>query len=80
MSAIPDLSPLANGSIVVFDTDCLLFSRWVHFLLVHERDEELVFVRAWSSTGLALAARYGLTRADLSQTYLVIENGRGLSA
>ena len=65
-------------SIVVFGTDCVLCSRWVHFLLAIERDARLTFVSAWSATGRALAARHGLDPRDLHRTYLVIEDGRPL--
>jgi predicted DCC family thiol-disulfide oxidoreductase YuxK len=64
---------------VVFDTDCVLCSRWVSFLLRHERDQRMIFVSAWSSTGLALASKHALSRADLNLTYLVIENSRPLT-
>lgn len=69
----------AEGPLVIFDTDCVLCSGWVHFLLRHERDNELIFVNAWSDAGLALAARHGLDRLDLEKTYLVIEKGVGLT-
>lgn len=62
---------------IVFDTDCVLCSRWVHFILAHERDRDIHFVSAWSPQGLIIAARYGLGEADLQLTYLVVENGRG---
>lgn len=65
--------------IIVFDTDCLLCSAWVHFLLRHERTERLKFVGAWSKTGAALAAQHGLSHKDLQETYLVVEGGRGLT-
>jgi predicted DCC family thiol-disulfide oxidoreductase YuxK len=68
-----------EGPLVIFDTDCVLCSGWVHFLLQHERDHELIFVNAWSDTGLALAARHGLDRPALEKTYLVIEKGVGLT-
>lgn len=69
-------SDVETGSVVIFDTDCILCSRWVHFLIANERDTKLIFVRAWSETGRKLAARYGLTVADLQDTYLVIEKGQ----
>ncbi len=61
-----------DGPIMVFDTDCVLCSGAVAFILGHERDRSLRFVGAWSDTGLALAARHGFTRADLNETFLVI--------
>jgi predicted DCC family thiol-disulfide oxidoreductase YuxK len=62
---------------IVFDTDCVLCSSWVHFILRHERDKEIRFVSAWSDEGGALAAGYGLQSKDLNSTYLVVEGHRG---
>ena len=73
------LTDLEKGSVVVFDTDCVLCSRWVHFVLAKERRPSLIFIRAWSATGLALANQHGLTVADLQTTYLVVQNGRPLT-
>lgn len=73
------LADLENGSVVVFDTDCVLCSRWVHFVLARERRPALVFVRAWSATRQALARRHGLAPADLHRTYLLVENGQSLT-
>jgi predicted DCC family thiol-disulfide oxidoreductase YuxK len=64
---------------IVFDTHCVLCSRWVQFLLRHEADDWLRFVSAWSPTGLSLAARYGLGEQDLQRTYLVVRDGVGLT-
>lgn len=64
---------------IIFDTDCVLCSGMVHFVLRHERAPTIRFVGAWSATGLSLAAEHGLTRADLDETYLVVENGRGFT-
>ncbi|HAJ04488.1 MAG TPA: thiol-disulfide oxidoreductase [Brevundimonas sp.] len=74
MSAQPETRP-----IVVFDTDCVLCSGMVRFVLAHEREPELQFAGAGSATGVALAERHGFTRADLNDTFLVIEVGRALS-
>jgi predicted DCC family thiol-disulfide oxidoreductase YuxK len=73
-----EMSPISRTSIV-FDTDCVLCSAWVHFILRHEIDQNITFVSAWSVQGLAMAARYGLNEADLQKTYLVVENGIGLT-
>lgn len=64
---------------IIFDTDCVLCSGMVSFVLRHERAPTIQFVGAWSETGLRFAAEHGLTRADLNETYLVIENGRGFT-
>lgn len=60
---------------IVFDTDCVLCSGGVSFLLAHEAAPFFGFVGAWSPAGLELAARYGFSRADLNETFLVIIDG-----
>jgi predicted DCC family thiol-disulfide oxidoreductase YuxK len=62
---------------LIFDTDCVLCSGIVHFIMRHERAATIQFISAWSPTGLALAAAHGLSRGDLDETYLVVENGTG---
>jgi predicted DCC family thiol-disulfide oxidoreductase YuxK len=69
----------APAPVVVFDTDCVLCSGMVAFVLAHERDSALNFVGAWSDVGLDLARQYGFSRADLDQTFLVLDQGRALS-
>ncbi|WP_425037944.1 thiol-disulfide oxidoreductase DCC family protein [Primorskyibacter sp. S187A] len=64
---------------VIFDTDCVLCSSWVHFLLRHERDQSMRFVSAWSDEGQSLAAQWGLSADDLDDTFLVVANGRALT-
>lgn len=73
------LSSPETRPIVVFDTDCVLCSGMVRFVLAHERGPELRFAGAWSATGVALAERHGFTRANLNGTFLVIEEGRALT-
>lgn len=63
---------------VVFDSDCILCSRWVHLILRYERDHSIIFVSAWSQQGTALAATHGLSPRDLDATYLFIADGRGM--
>ncbi len=63
---------------VVFDSDCVLCSRWVHLILRLEHGNDIIFVSAWSEQGLALAAAHGLSQRDLDATYLFIDEGRGL--
>ncbi len=62
---------------MIFDTDCVLCSASVLFVLRHEKAPTIRFVGAWSETGLRLAAEHGLSPADLDETFLLIENGRG---
>lgn len=72
------VNDVGSSTLIVFDTDCVLCSSWIQFILRHERDETTRFVSAWSEEGARLAARYGLRSEDLDETYLVIESGRGL--
>jgi predicted DCC family thiol-disulfide oxidoreductase YuxK len=65
--------------IVVFDTDCLMCSAWVRFILRHEKQPTTSFVSAWSKQGLALGAMHNLTPQDLDKTYLVVSEGRGFT-
>lgn len=65
--------------IVVFDSDCVLCSAGVHFVLRHEADQSLRFVSAWSEEGTALAARHGLVPTDLDRTFLLVENDRAMT-
>ena len=62
---------------VIFDTNCLLCSGLVKFILRHERRDDIIFVNAWSDTGLEMAKSHGLTHEDLNQTFLVIRSERG---
>jgi predicted DCC family thiol-disulfide oxidoreductase YuxK len=61
---------------IIFDGDCVLCNGMVHFVLRHEKAPTLQFVNAWSQIGLAVAAKHGLSKADLHETYLVVENGQ----
>ena len=63
------------NAFIVFDTDCVLCSRMVRFVLAHETSPFFAFVGAWSPAGLQLAARYGFSRADLDETVLVVIDG-----
>ena len=65
--------------IVVFDTNCVLCSGMVAFILAHERNRALRFVGAWSDEGLALAARHHFSKSDLDQTFLVVSGHAALS-
>lgn len=70
---------MADPPVILFDSDCVLCSGMVAFVLRHERDHDLHFAGAWSAEGLAMAGRHGYTRADLNRTVIVIEDGRPLT-
>lgn len=65
--------------IVVFDTDCLMCSAWVQFILRNESRPTTRFVSAWSEHGLALGGLHNLTPQDLDETYLVVSDGNGFT-
>lgn len=69
---------IQSDLIVVFDTDCLMCSAWVHFILRHEREPCARFVSAWSEEGLALASEHQLGPKNLDKTYLVVSDGQPL--
>ena len=58
--------------IVVFDAQCLLCSRWVQFLLKHDRRAQLQFASIQGTEGQALLARAGL-KVDGLQTLLLVD-------
>lgn len=64
-------------SLMVFDTNCVLCSGAVRFILKHERDSDIQFVNAWSEAGLTEGAKFGLSREDLNATFLFVTNGQG---
>ena len=64
---------------IVFDTDCLMCSAWVGFILRHEREASARFLSAWSEDGLALANQFNLAPQDLDKTYLVVADGQPLT-
>ncbi len=68
-----------DNSIVIFDTNCVLCSGIVAFILAHERGPTLRFAGAWSPDGLRLAAQHGFTKSDLNETFLVIADHTALS-
>lgn len=65
-----------QAPVILFDTDCVLCSGMVAFVLAHEAAPTLRFAGAWSPEGLALAARHGVTRDALNESFLVIDGPR----
>lgn len=64
-----------NSIIMVFDAQCLLCSRWVQFLLKHDRRQRLQFASMQSATGAAMLKRAGLNSENL-ETLLVVVGDR----
>src|SRR5206468_3471415 len=77
--AVVSVGMKADGPIVVFDTNCVLCSGMVAFILAHEQAPVLRFAGAWSDEGLRLAAAHGFKPPDLDKTFLVIRDGKALT-
>jgi len=62
-------------SVIVFDGVCLLCSRWVRFLLKHDRAQRYHFASMQSDSGRALLLAHGLD-PDSPLSFLLVEDGR----
>jgi predicted DCC family thiol-disulfide oxidoreductase YuxK len=62
--------------VIVFDGVCLLCSRWVRFLLKHDRAERYHFASMQSDGGRTLLLAHGLD-PDSPLSFLLVEDGRG---
>jgi predicted DCC family thiol-disulfide oxidoreductase YuxK len=62
--------------VIVFDGVCLLCSRWVRFLLKHDRTARYRFAAMQSASGRALLLAHGLD-PDSPLSFLLVEGGRG---
>ncbi|WP_420415180.1 thiol-disulfide oxidoreductase DCC family protein [Roseibium sp.] len=65
--------------VVVFDSDCILCSHWVRFILRHEASENVRFASSRKTFGKALADRFDFKPEDLNLTYLVVRRGQALT-
>ena len=79
MKDVPSLSQDTAPITVVFDSDCILCSHWVRFLLRHDRTERICFASSRKPAGQKLAQDFGLAPQDLDLTYLVIRDGNALT-
>jgi predicted DCC family thiol-disulfide oxidoreductase YuxK len=70
--AFPDDRP-----IIVFDGNCAFCSRWVQFVLRHDRDGRYRFITGQSDLGRAIYRHYGLSDRDF-ETNILIEDGVAL--
>jgi predicted DCC family thiol-disulfide oxidoreductase YuxK len=61
--------------IILFDGVCVLCSRWVAFVIRHDRTARYRFVAIQTPLGGRLAARYGVN-ADYPETNVVVVGGR----
>ncbi len=64
---------------MLFDSQCVLCSGTVRFVLRHARDESIAFAGTASAAGQALAARHGMSEADLDASFALIEGDHALT-
>lgn len=65
-----------GATIVIFDTDCVLCSRWIRFVLRHEASDHMRFASSRKPNGQRLAEAFGIAPEALDLTYVVIDQGR----
>jgi Uncharacterized protein conserved in bacteria len=66
----------STAPVIVFDGVCLLCSRWVRFLLKHDRAARCRFASMQSDSGRALLLAHELD-PDSPLSFLLVEDGRG---
>jgi predicted DCC family thiol-disulfide oxidoreductase YuxK len=62
--------------VIIYDGVCLLCSRWIRFLLEHDREERYLFAAMQSDSGRQLLQSHGLD-PDSPLSMLLVENGEG---
>ncbi len=67
-----------SAPVLVFDGVCLLCSRWVHFVLRHDRVGRIRFASMQSAPGRALFERFGVDPDDPSSLLYVVA-GQGFT-
>jgi predicted DCC family thiol-disulfide oxidoreductase YuxK len=70
------MSEYQTQSIVVYDGVCLLCSRWIRFLLEHDREGRYQFAAMQSESGRNLLQSHGLD-PDSPFSMLLVESGNG---
>lgn len=71
----PRDAPGEPEGLILFDGVCVFCSRWVRFVIRHDRERRFTFTPIQSPRGRALAARYGID-PEAPQTNAVILDGR----
>jgi len=67
---------MSEAPVVVFDGVCVLCSRWVRFILRHDRSARIRLASMQSAPGRALLAEFGLDPDD-PLSLLYVADGRG---
>lgn len=65
-----------EAPVIVFDGVCVLCSRWVDFILRHDRRGRFRLAAMQGAQGRALLAAHGLS-ADDPASFLLLQDGRG---
>ena len=73
------MSPEDGHSVIVFDGVCMLCSRWVDFILRHDRAGRFRLAAMQGQHGRALLIAHGLSPDD-PVSFLLVERGAGYSA
>jgi predicted DCC family thiol-disulfide oxidoreductase YuxK len=73
---LPQLAAASADRVVVYDGVCVLCSRWVHFVLRHDRQGLYKFAAMQTPTGRSLLVRYGIDPDD-PLSFLLLESGEG---
>jgi predicted DCC family thiol-disulfide oxidoreductase YuxK len=68
--------PLPSSNILVFDGVCVLCSRWVRFVLKHDRRRQFKFAAMQTPRGRDLLTRHGIDPDD-PMSFLLLEAGAG---
>lgn len=71
----PQPCPDQPDGLILFDGVCVFCSRWVRFVVDHDRDRRFKFVAIQSERGRALAERLGID-PEAPQTNAVVWKGR----
>jgi len=66
---------MTDKTLIVFDAQCLLCSRWIQFLLLHDHKNRFEFVSMQSPMGRQWLFGAGVD-ADSPDTLLVVEYGK----
>lgn len=70
------MSVEASHPVIVFDGVCVLCSRWVDFVLRHDRQGRFRLAAMQGARGRALLLEHGLSPDDPS-SFLLVQDGRG---
>lgn len=65
-----------STTITIFDTDCILCSRWIRFILRNEATDSIQFASSRKPNGKRLAEKFGISPDALDLTYVVIDGER----